>query len=44
LRLSFSAWLYFPFGRNHEGWGAPRLAPLLLALQGALPRSPGSST
>jgi hypothetical protein len=35
LRLSFSAWLYspslgFPFGQNHEGWGAPRLAPLLL--------------
>jgi hypothetical protein len=24
--------LGFPFGRNHEGWGAPRLAPLLLAL------------
>ena len=37
LRLSFSAWLYspssgFPFGQNHEGRGAPRLAPLLLAL------------
>ena len=37
LRLSFSAWLFSPssgspFGQNHEGRGAPRLSPRLLAL------------
>src|SRR5438046_2566761 len=45
--LSFSAWLYspssgFPFGQSHEGWGSPRLAPLLLALAAhRRARSPG---